>query len=506
MLLQLETHPISQEQLANKVKGIYAGLVMVEKKCVEIGRLAPISLRQMPNDSSNLPQAINDTMRNMTKRRTDEDGKSTPENGARPNKLQAHTSYYDTARDEQHAGTQNPVAESPNRRTSTFQPSLTKARSGSTNPEMQIPGSTSPPSSPVFNTTTERDFTMLLQPETRPITQEQLVNEVNEIYAKLIIVEKKCVEIDQQQALTTTKLSDTVPKGGLRMQRLKRFLPMFLNGSRYNTTPDTGSLENALSADEARRLGLKITGRGRQFLMGNGSTTISRGIVRLKCAFALGERCLTRQSFHVIDNLVVPVIIGKKFLDISETMTSNQHRLEAVWISAKKAFRVMHLNRPRQLVRCYVNGKLVHANPDSGSEVDLMSPFYARENMLKIEALEEGEDWVQFADGSTAKLLGKTHVDLDLYDGHYKSATGYRGRSRTFYLLDGLRTDILLGEEVLYDMDVFTEHEDSFVDSDDCGLSVEMNLITWFDKRTRQMSDTLSVLSSARSKQSKSPL
>jgi hypothetical protein len=301
-------------------------------------------------------------------------------------------------------------------------------------------------------------------------------------------------------------VSDTVPKGELRVKRLKRSLPMLLNGLRYDTTPDTGSLENAISADEARRLGLKITGKGRQFLMGNGSMAISLGIVRLKCAFALGERCMTRQSFNVIDNLAVPVIIGKAFLDISKTMTLHQHRLEEVWISAKKAFRVMHLNRPRQLVRCFVNGKLVHANPDTGSEMDLMSPVYARENALQIEALEEGEDWVQFADGSTAKLLGKTQVDLDIYDGRYRSPTGYKDHSRTFYLLDGLSTDVLLGDEALYDMHVFTEHEDSFVDSDDCGSPIEMNLITWFDKRARQMSDTLAALSSATSKQSKSTL
>ena len=49
---------------------------------------------------------------------------------------------------------------------------------------------------------------MLLQPEIRPITQEQLVNEVKEIYAGLVMVEKKCMEIDQQQASTTTKLSN----------------------------------------------------------------------------------------------------------------------------------------------------------------------------------------------------------------------------------------------------------------------------------------------------------
>lgn len=49
---------------------------------------------------------------------------------------------------------------------------------------------------------------MLLQPETRPITQEQLVKEVKGIYAGLVMVEKKCIEIDQQQALTTNKLSN----------------------------------------------------------------------------------------------------------------------------------------------------------------------------------------------------------------------------------------------------------------------------------------------------------
>ncbi|KAK5459656.1 hypothetical protein LTS15_003785 [Exophiala xenobiotica] len=54
----------------------------------------------------------------------------------------------------------------------------------------------------------EEDSKMLLQPETRPISQEQLVNEVKGIYAGLVMVEKKCVEICQQQSQTTTKLSN----------------------------------------------------------------------------------------------------------------------------------------------------------------------------------------------------------------------------------------------------------------------------------------------------------
>lgn len=41
---------------------------------------------------------------------------------------------------------------------------------------------------------------MLQRPDTRPIRQEQLVNEVKGIYAGLVMVEKKCMEICQNQA------------------------------------------------------------------------------------------------------------------------------------------------------------------------------------------------------------------------------------------------------------------------------------------------------------------
>ncbi len=41
---------------------------------------------------------------------------------------------------------------------------------------------------------------MLLQPETRPISHEQLVVEVRGIYAGLVMVEAKCIDIDERQS------------------------------------------------------------------------------------------------------------------------------------------------------------------------------------------------------------------------------------------------------------------------------------------------------------------
>ncbi|KAK2600575.1 hypothetical protein N8I77_010097 [Diaporthe amygdali] len=50
--------------------------------------------------------------------------------------------------------------------------------------------------------------TMLPQPETRPISQEQLVAEVKGIYAGLVMVESKCIEVDSSQSAQ----NDSSPK------------------------------------------------------------------------------------------------------------------------------------------------------------------------------------------------------------------------------------------------------------------------------------------------------
>jgi hypothetical protein len=44
------------------------------------------------------------------------------------------------------------------------------------------------------------NFDLVLQPKTRPISQEQLVAEVKGIYAGLVMVEAKCIEVDNKQA------------------------------------------------------------------------------------------------------------------------------------------------------------------------------------------------------------------------------------------------------------------------------------------------------------------
>ena len=50
----------------------------------------------------------------------------------------------------------------------------------------------------------EPDTSMLRQPETRPISHDQLVVEVKGIYAGLVMVEAKCIEVDEKQTTSAT--------------------------------------------------------------------------------------------------------------------------------------------------------------------------------------------------------------------------------------------------------------------------------------------------------------
>ena len=74
--------------------------------------------------------------------------------------------------------------------------------------QVPTPAQTEPSSPATTETGAAAQYQMLLQPETRPISEEQLINEVRGIYAGLVMVEKKCVEIDQQQASKKTELSN----------------------------------------------------------------------------------------------------------------------------------------------------------------------------------------------------------------------------------------------------------------------------------------------------------
>ncbi|KAJ5536625.1 DNA/RNA-binding domain E.t1.c1-type [Penicillium frequentans] len=60
---------------------------------------------------------------------------------------------------------------------------------------------------------------MFRQPEINPITQDQLINEVRQIYFGLAMVEKKCIDIDKQQSESKADLSESQWQALISMHR-----------------------------------------------------------------------------------------------------------------------------------------------------------------------------------------------------------------------------------------------------------------------------------------------
>jgi len=71
---------------------------------------------------------------------------------------------------------------------------------------------TRPPQFYGGSTLEDNETRMVRQPETRPISPEQLIAEVKGIYAGLVMVEAKCAEVDAKQAAATFDDGQTQPR------------------------------------------------------------------------------------------------------------------------------------------------------------------------------------------------------------------------------------------------------------------------------------------------------
>ena len=81
------------------------------------------------------------------------------------------------------------------------------------------------------------DPEMLLQPDTRPISYDQLVMEVKGIYAGLVMVEAKCIDIDERQ-LAAAKENDLCKRVSLQNGQWQSLIALH---KQVHTLPKTHS-------------------------------------------------------------------------------------------------------------------------------------------------------------------------------------------------------------------------------------------------------------------------
>jgi hypothetical protein len=278
-------------------------------------------------------------------------------------------------------------------------------------------------------------------------------------------------------------------------------LPILIEECEHLAVPDTGSSINAITYAAVSGLNSHEvialeddSAKPESFKLGDGRTINAIGQIWLRCAFpkATGGGQIPNVRFRVYDTLAmgVSVIIGKPFLDATQTLTKYSDRLkERCLLLGHRLPRVMRLRPCKTYMRIYVNSLEAYAYIDTGSELNLVSLDYATKRALEIHNINLSERYVAFADGKIGNLCGKVRIKfelrprsktcpVDLGDAD-QDDTGLTKRvsqlridvknpkeqsSLTdFYVFDGLDCDVLLGQVLLDAVDAFNSHQDAFV-------------------------------------------
>ncbi|KAL9025515.1 MAG: hypothetical protein Q9196_005673, partial [Gyalolechia fulgens] len=263
-----------------------------------------------------------------------------------------------------------------------------------------------------------------------------------------------------------------------RVTRTRMDLPLIIRHSTIISRPDSGSEENIMMLDLAQSLHLQLDStpeHQREFRMANGKLVKAVGRTMADCCFAKDPTVELRCLFYVFQQLISPLIMGMAFLEETQTLARNRHRLESRMIPRALPLQLCSLDYPRRRLYCLADLQPKLANADTGSELDLMSLKYVQKRGFVVQEVDLADSLVQFADGSLARLLGKVQVCISFGDG--SSAR----HSREFHVLEGLTCDILLGEDFLNSTAAFQSYSEAFaIDADDDGIC-EVNAIVWFN-------------------------
>lgn len=232
---------------------------------------------------------------------------------------------------------------------------------------------------------------------------------------------------------------------------------------------DSGTDDNAIVFWELRRLGLSMSVEAddvKEFYLANGTTIKSQGKVACLCSFAQGYASSDRfvTFFYVFETLVEPIIVGLKFLELTETLSKHRDRLVELDVPQVPPLRVLSIGMPRRNLFCRLAEDPVFATADSGSDLDFVSGKYAASRNLLILPNKER---IMLADGSMITTSGVVRLPLSIGEMDADDVKEQPRKTRTisgeFHIFDGMVHDVLIGHTTIEILHIFTHFSSSLL-------------------------------------------
>ncbi|KAL8886835.1 MAG: hypothetical protein Q9215_005507 [Flavoplaca cf. flavocitrina] len=246
----------------------------------------------------------------------------------------------------------------------------------------------------------------------------------------------------------------------LKVNKVKRGLASMVNGAKLSVIADTGASHNVLSAAYANTRGLKIDSTTtEEFKVGNSRIINSIGTAKINYAFAGEPSKVFDLTCHVLKDCMYDLILGSTFLTATETLSKYRHRITDCVFKVMKFAHMAYAGSGSQLLQGTLDGSYpAFALPDTGAERNVMDLRYAEQLGLTIRTGSKNRGYLRFADDSVGETVGQVHTS-------WRFQSDEKEVPITFDVLENCCFDLIIGEQVLWEHNVFNRHLSSIISS-----------------------------------------
>lgn len=407
LVLQPETRPISQEDFVAEVKAIYAGLVLVEARCIEIDN-KQATLAQA--DPGALPKLNNE-------------------------QWQALVALHRTLLHEHHdffLASQNPSASPALRQLGSKYALPARMWRHAMLASLELLKDHLPPSPDDLHfklNFLQLAYTMMdLLHEINPAFEETWIQCLADFDHHLRAIKNNYRDTDLWTNIVKEWYSDVsrklstvlsyVPKIYAKSSSFfRKAIRISINGKECLARPDSGSEKDVCSEDFAHQHKLHISRNDEDrvlFQLGTRTKVRSIGRVRVRCSLSSGRSPPKERWFYVLKKCAAPIIVGDEFIEETSLYVKNKHLLERCpnWFGRFSTLK--YLGSSKNRIWFTAEGYAMNGLADTGSDEDFMSLECAKRNGFKIDRQGKARMLVQQADGSIVETVGQVWVSVKI--------------------------------------------------------------------------------------------
>ena len=238
---------------------------------------------------------------------------------------------------------------------------------------------------------------------------------------------------------------------------------------------DTGAGQNIISARMAKQMGLNVKYQPTLFTMGNSKQVNSFGIAHFDWAFSDDPSNIIKIIAHVLDDFKYDCLLGNSFIRATKLMTDHVKRFVKGVFPSRRFWSMNLLGETSQRIQGWLGDYVdMEALPDIGSSRNIMDESWTRSFGFSIRSAAENMGVVVFPDNSTRATIGQVHTTITL-----------RGGAPTpivFEVLPDCYVPVVLGEDFVFDNDLYTNHASAFVESGDPDSMYDLLPMNYYKK------------------------